>query len=51
VPAEEWRIDAALHLGGGSELVPGLQIVQACRLARCSYLAVYAVKTYSKELS
>jgi DNA-binding SARP family transcriptional activator len=25
--AEEWRIDAALHLGGASELVPGLQSV------------------------
>jgi hypothetical protein len=22
--AEEWRIDAALHLGGHAELVPGL---------------------------
>jgi DNA-binding SARP family transcriptional activator/tetratricopeptide (TPR) repeat protein len=25
VQAEEWRIDAALHLGGAAELVPGLQ--------------------------
>jgi DNA-binding SARP family transcriptional activator/tetratricopeptide (TPR) repeat protein len=27
--AEEWRIDAALHLGGGSELVPGLRSLAA----------------------
>ena len=27
--AEEWRIDAALHLGGHAELVPGLQSLAA----------------------